>query len=128
MHRHSYQGRKLGRKRDTRRALLKTMAVSLIKEGSIQTTVPKAKELVPFIEKLISKSKVGTLHSRRLIIARLGSEQYAHQLVDVIAPQLKRDSGHVRLVREGFRRGDNAELARVSFVDEIDLSVKSEAK
>jgi large subunit ribosomal protein L17 len=120
MHRHGYQGRKLHRERDQRRALIKSLAESLIKHQSIETTLPKAQELVPYFEDLITKAKKGDLHSRRQVIARLSTVSSAHLLVDEIAPKLKkRTSGHVRIEKTRLRRGDNAQLARVSFVDDL---------
>lgn len=120
MHRHGYQGRKFGRERDQREALIKGLADSLVKYESIQTTLPKAKEVVPYIEKLITKAKKGDLHNRRQIIAALQTEESAHKLVDQLAPKMKgRTSGHVRIEKLGTRRGDQAEMARVSFVDDL---------
>lgn len=120
MHRHGYKGRKFGRERDQRRALLKGLADSLIKYESIETTLPKAKELVPYAEKLITKAKKADLHSRRQIIAKLQTIESAHKLVDDIAPKLNgRVSGHLRIERTIMRRGDNAQLAKVSFVDDL---------
>ena len=120
MHRHGYQGRKFHRERDQRRALLKGLADSLVKYESIETTLPKAKEIVPYIEKLITKAKKADLHNRRQVIAGLQTVESAHKLVDQIAPKLVgRNSGHVRIERTRFRRGDNAQLARVSFVDDL---------
>lgn len=120
MHRHGYKGRELHRDKDQRRALLKGLATSLVEHGKIETTLPKAKELVPFIEKLITKAKKGDLHNRRQVIANLTTIDAAHRLVDVIAPQLTtRDSGHVRLTKTRLRVGDNAQLATVEFVDTI---------
>ena len=120
MHRHGYQGRKFHRERDQRRALMKGLADSLIKYESIETTLPKAKEVVPYIEKLITKAKKGDLHNRRQIIASLQTVESAHKLVDEIAPKLAgRTSGHVRIERTTVRRGDNAQLARVSFVADL---------
>lgn len=120
MHRHGYQGRKLHRERDQREALIKGLADSLVKYESIETTLPKAKEVVPYIEKLITKAKKGDLHSRRQVIAGLQTVASAHKLVDEIAPKLKgRDSGHVRITKTTTRRGDNAQMARVSFVDDL---------
>ena len=120
MHRHGYKGRKFHRERDQRRALMKGLADSFIKYESIETTFPKAKELVPYIEKLITKAKKGDLHNRRRVIASLQTIESAHKLVDEIAPKLTgRTSGHVRVVRTRTRRGDNAQLARVSFVDDL---------
>jgi large subunit ribosomal protein L17 len=127
MHRHGYKGRKFHRETDQRSALLKGLADSLIKYESIETTLPKAKELVPYLEKLITKAKKGDLHNRRQIISSIQTIESAHKLVDDIAPKLgARDSGHLRIVKTGFRRGDNAPLARVSFVD--DLTVAPVAK
>lgn len=120
MHRHGYQGRKLHRKRDQREALIKSLAESLVQHESIETTLPKAKELVPYLEKLITKAKKGDLHNRRQIIASLHTIESAHKLVDEIAPKLNsRDSGYLRIERTAFRVGDNAQLARVSFVDDL---------
>lgn len=120
MHRHGYQGRKLHRERDQRRALVKGLADSLVKYESIETTLPKAKELVPYVEKLITKAKKGDLHNRRQVISKLQTVESAHKLVDEIAPKLNgRESGHVRIEKTKLRRGDNAQLARVSFVDDL---------
>ena len=120
MHRHGYQGRKFHRERDQREALLQGLADSLVKYESIETTLPKAKEVVPYIEKLITKAKKGDLHNRRQVIAGLQTVASAHKLVDEIAPKLKgRVSGHVRIEKLANRRGDNALLARVSFVDDL---------
>jgi large subunit ribosomal protein L17 len=120
MHRHGYQGRKLHRERDEREALIKGLADSLVKYESIETTLPKAKEVVPYLEKLITKAKKGDLHNRRQVISGLQTLTSAHKLVDEIAPKLKgRVSGHLRIEKTTFRRGDNAQLARVSFVDDL---------
>lgn len=120
MHRHAYQGRKFHRERDQRAALIKGLADSLIKYGSIETTLPKAKELRPFVERLITKAKKGDLHNRRQIIADLQTKQSANKLVDEVAPKLKgRSSGHLKIERTRLRRGDNAQLARISFVDSL---------
>jgi large subunit ribosomal protein L17 len=120
MHRHGYKGRKLHRERDQLDALIKGLADSLIKYESIETTLPKAKEVVPYVEKLITKAKKGDLHSRRQVISRLQTLESAHKLVDNLAPKMAgRTSGHLRIERTRMRRGDNAQLARVSFVDDL---------
>lgn len=120
MHRHGYQGKKFGRERDQRKALIKGLADSLIKYEKIETTLPKAKEVVPYVEKLITKAKKGDLHNRRQVISSLQTVSSAHKLVDEIAPKLKgRVSGHLRISKSTNRRGDNAELAVVSFVDDL---------
>jgi large subunit ribosomal protein L17 len=99
---------------------MKGLADSLVKYESIETTLPKAKEVVPYVEKLITKAKKGDLHNRRQIIADLQTVASAHKLVDEIAPKLTgRNSGHLRVERTRVRRGDNAQLARVSFVDDL---------
>lgn len=120
MHRHGYQGRKFHRERDQRRALIKGLADSLVKYETIETTLPKAKEVVPYVEKLITKAKKGDLHNRRQIVSSLQTIASAHKLVDEIAPKLgARNSGHLRVEKTRLRRGDNAQMARVSFVDDL---------
>jgi large subunit ribosomal protein L17 len=120
MHRHGYKGRKFGRERDQRRALLKGLATSLVIHGAIETTLPKAKEVLPYVEVLITKAKKGDLHNRRQVIAGLSTLEAAYRLVDEIAPQLTaRVSGHLRITKTDARVGDNAQMARISFVDEL---------
>lgn len=132
MHRHGYQGRKFHRERDQRSALVKGLAESLVKHESIETTLPKAKEVVPYVEKLITKAKKGDLHNRRQIISDLQTVASAHKLVEEIAPKLTgRNSGHLRIERTRMRRGDNAQMARVSFVDDLNeapVAKSAEAK
>lgn len=120
MHRHGYKGTKFHRERDQREALIKGLAESLIIHESIETTLPKAKAVVPYVEKLITKAKKGDLHYRRQVISSLQTVSTAHKLVDELAPKLGgRNSGYFRIKRTTTRRGDNAELARVSFVDDL---------
>lgn len=120
MHRHGYKGRKFHRERDQRNALVKGLADSLVKYETIETTLPKAKEVVPYVEKLITKAKKGDLHNRRRIISDLQTLEAAHKLVDEMAPKMKgRTSGHLRITKTKTRRGDNAQMARVSFVDDL---------
>ena len=129
MHRHGYKGRKLGRERDQRKAILKGLATSLVMEERIETTLPKAKELVRYIEKLITKAKKGDLANRRAVIAGLSTQISAVKLVDQIAPQLSgRTSGHVRVTRTRLRVGDGAQMASVEFVDELKPMPKEESK
>ncbi len=121
MHRHGYQGTKFHRERDQREALVKGLAESLIIYGSIETTLPKAKVVVPYVERLITKAKKGDLHNRRQVIAALQQISTANKLVDEIAPKLGgRVSGYFRIKRTTPRRGDNAEMAQVSFVDDLE--------
>jgi large subunit ribosomal protein L17 len=129
MHRHGYKGRKFSRERDQRRALLKGLATSLVIHGKIETTLPKAKELVRFIEKIITKAKKGDLHNRRQVIAALSTQEAAFKLVDEIAPQLTgRTSGHVRVQRTRIRVGDGTQMATIEFVDELKAAPQEEAK
>ena len=125
MHRHGYKGRKFGRKTDQATALVRGLMCSLIKYQSITTTLARAKEMRRSTEKLITLAKKGDLASRRLIIARLDDMETADLLVDVIAPQIKRNSGYLKIERAGFRKGDHSEMATISFVDDIDLIIKS---
>ena len=128
MHRHGYKGRKFGRETDQRTALTRGLMRSLLKYKSINTTLAKAKEIRRPAEKLITIAKKGDLAARRTVIARLNDQETGNELIDVIAPQIKRNSGYLRIERTGFRRGDNAEMATISFVDEIKDAVKEEKK
>ncbi len=120
MHRHGYKGTKFHRERDQREALLESLAEALIKYEAIETTLPKAKAVVPYVEKLITKAKKGDLHNRRQIISSLQTIETAHKLVDEITPKLgARNSGYFRIQRTRLRRGDNAQMASVSFVDDL---------
>ena len=110
--------RKLGRTRDPRRALMRGLAANLIDHQAITTTKAKAKELVPYVERLITKAKKGDLHNRRQIISRVSTPASAHKLVDDLAGRLgNRNSGHLRLRPAGWRKGDHSPLATISFVD-----------
>lgn len=130
MHRHGYKGRKFGRERDQRNALIRGLACSLVAHQGIKTTLPKAKELRPIVEKIITAAKKGDLASRRLVISKLSNVKLGNYLVDEVAPQVKRDSGYLRIVKlTENRTGDNAEMARIEFVDEIKAKqVEEEAK
>ena len=120
MHRHGYKGKKLSRTKDTRRLLVKNLASSLILQGRLTTTLPKAKVVLSYTERLITKAKKADLHNRRQIISKLTSRVAAHQLVDDLAPQLtNRQSGYLRLRKLNNRLGDNAWLAKIEFVDKI---------
>ncbi len=125
MHRHSYKGRKFGRETDQRRALMRGLMCALIENQSITTTLARAKEMRRDTEKLVTLAKKGGLANRRLIISRLNNIDTANFLVDVVAPQIKRNSGYLRIERAGFRKGDHAELGTISFVDEINPEFKS---
>ncbi len=126
MHRHGYKGRKFGRETDQRLALKRGLMRALIENQSITTTLARAKETRREAEKLITIAKKGGLANRRLLIARLNDMQAADFLMDVIAPQIKRDSGYLRIERAGFRCGDNSEMATISFVDSINTTKKGD--
>ena len=122
MHRHGYKGRKFSRQKDQRNAMIVSLAESLIIHESIETTLPKAKDVLPYVEKLITKAKKGDLHNRRQVITSLQTISSANKLFDEIAPKLTgRSSGYLRIEATRNRRGDNAELARISFVDKISV-------
>lgn len=126
MHRHGIHGRKFGRKTDQRLALTRGLMCSLIRYQSITTTLARAKEIRRDMEKLISMAKKGGLHNRRLVIKRLNDLEATKILFDIIAPQVKRDSGYLKIEHAGSRRGDNSEMGTISFVDEINYEVESE--
>jgi len=98
---------------------MRGLACALIQHGEITTTLAKAKELRRNFEKLVTLAKRGDLHSRRLLVARINNLELANALMDNIVKDIKRDSGYLRITRAGYRRGDNAEMARIAFVDEI---------
>ena len=128
MHRHGYKGRKFGRETDQRKALTRSLMCALIQNTSITTTLARAKEIRRLTEKLITIARKGGLANRRILIARLDDLDTATLLIDVIAPQIKRDSGYLRIERAGYRRGDNTEMATISFVDDITFEQTTEKK
>lgn len=111
--------RKLSRARDARGLLRRTLAAQLIMEGQITTSKPRAKVVLPLAERLTSRAKRGDLTARRYVLAHLNDVEATHRLVDVIAPQMKRDSGFIRLKNAPARVGDGSPQATLSFVDEI---------
>ena len=125
--RHSKGYRRLNRTHEHRKALFANMAGSLIEHEQIKTTLPKAKELRPIVEKLITLSKRGDLHARRLASAQLKEDQYVTKLFDVLGPRYtERQGGYTRVLRAGFRYGDMAPMAIIEFVDR-DTSAKGAA-
>jgi len=116
--RHGKSGRKLGVTSTHRKAMFANMAVALIKHEQISTTLPKAKELRGFVERLITLGKAGGLSSRRLAHSRLRDEAMLKKLFDVLGPRYKdRKGGYTRVLKAGFRYGDNAPVAIIELVD-----------
>jgi large subunit ribosomal protein L17 len=135
--RHNVGYRKLGRVTEHRLALLRNQAIALLRHEKIETTMPKAKELRPFVERLITIAKRGvaagaadarTLHARRLVLAELPDREVVGKLFDTLAPRFaERPGGYTRILRVGFRRGDAAEVAHVELVGS-EYNPKSEAE
>jgi large subunit ribosomal protein L17 len=122
--RHGIARRKLGRTSSHRTALFANMSASLIKHEQIITTLPKAKELRPFVEKLVTLAKKGDLSARRLAISRVRDVDQVGKLFATLGPRYKeRRGGYIRVVKAGFRHGDNAPMAVIEFVDR-DVSEK----
>ena len=121
--RHGSAHRKLGRTSSHRTAMFANMAASLIKHEQITTTLPKAKELRPFVEKLVTLAKRGDLHARRIAISRVRDVEQVGKLFAVIGPRYaERNGGYIRIMKAGFRYGDNAPLAVIEFVDRDPLA------
>jgi large subunit ribosomal protein L17 len=115
---HGKRGRRFNRTQSHRGAMLKNLAISLIEHEQIVTTLPKAKDLRPVVEKLITLSKRGGLHARRQAIAETRSVDAVKKLFDVIAPRYAtRNGGYTRIIKAGFRHGDNAAVAVIELVD-----------
>jgi len=116
--RHKKAGRKLNRTSSHRLAMFANMSAALIKHEQIITTVPKAKELRPFVERLVTLAKRGDLHARRQAISKIRDKEMAAKLFDVLGPRYaNRNGGYTRIMRAGFRHGDNAPIAVIEFVD-----------
>ncbi|WP_024790791.1 MULTISPECIES: 50S ribosomal protein L17 [unclassified Lebetimonas] len=120
-HRHGY--RKLGRDSEHRAALLKNLACDLIEHEKIETTVPKAKELRRYIERLITRAKNADFNTHRFIYSKLGSNKRAkaatQKLIDIIAPKFKeRNGGYTRIIKTRFRIGDAAELCTIELIQD----------
>ncbi len=116
--RHGVGHKKLNRTASHRQAMFANMAASLIKHEQIVTTLPKAKALRPVVERLVTLAKKGDLASRRVVISRMRDETQTKKLFDTLAPRYKaRAGGYTRVLKAGFRHGDNAPLAVIEFVD-----------
>ncbi len=114
-HKHGY--RKLGRTSSHRKALLKNLSIALIENGRIETTLPKAKELRSYFEKLITKAKVGDFNAHRAVFAQLQDKESTKKMLEEVAPQYKdRNGGYTRIIRTRNRRGDAAEMAFIELV------------
>lgn len=122
--RHGMAHRKLNRTHEHRKAMFANMSCALIKHEQITTTLPKAKELRPIVEKLVTKAKTAAkdesraLHLRRQVISSIRDKDMAKKLFDTLGPRYaERDGGYIRIMKAGFRYGDNAPLAVIEFVD-----------
>ncbi len=116
--RHGMSGRKLNRTSQHRKAMFANMAAALIKHEQIFTTLPKAKDLRPIVEKMITMGKKGDLSARRQLMSRLRDDAMTKKVFDVLAPRYaERQGGYVRVLKAGFRYGDNAPMAIIEFVD-----------
>ena len=116
--RHGKAHRKLNRTAEHRKAMFANMAAALIKHEQITTTLPKAKELRPVVEKLVTLGKRGDLHARRQAVAQMRDVAMVKKLFDVLGPRYKdRDGGYTRVLKAGFRYGDSAPVAVIEFVD-----------
>ena len=121
---HGFKGRRLNRSSAHRKSMFANMSASLIKHEQIVTTLPKAKDLRPIVEKLVTLAKVGTLHARRQAISEIKDLTQVKKLFDVLATRYKdRKGGYLRIMKAGFRMGDNAPVAVIEFVDR-DVSAK----
>lgn len=124
--RHRVAHRKLGRTSSHRIAMFRNMSAALIKHEQITTTLPKAREIRPYLEKLVTLAKHGGLSNRRLAMARLGDETQLAKLFDVLATRFAdRPGGYIRIIKAGSRRSDSAPMAIVEFVDR-DVSAKGQ--
>jgi large subunit ribosomal protein L17 len=116
--RHRKAGRQLRRTSEQKLALMRNLATSLIEHGAIETTEAKAKELRPFVEKLITKAKTGTLHSRRLAGRHIQKREAADKLFQEIGPKYAtRSGGYTRILKMGHRKGDGADMARIELIE-----------
>jgi large subunit ribosomal protein L17 len=124
--RHGFRGRRFNRTAEHREAMFANMAAALIKHEQIVTTLPKAKDLRPVVEKLVTLGKRGSLHARRTAMAQLRDETQLKKLFDVLAKRYEgRNGGYLRIMKAGFRYGDQAPMAVIEFVDR-DVSARGQ--
>ncbi len=125
--RHGFAGRRFNRSTSHRKAMFANLAVSLLKHEQVITTLPKAKNLRPIVEKLVTIGKRGDLQARRQVIAEIGNEQIVKRLFDEIAPRYaQRNGGYLRIMKAGFRYGDNAQLAVIEFVERARVKAETD--
>jgi len=116
--RHKVSGFKLGRKPAHRKAMVRNLATSLVEHGRIETTVTRAKALRMFVEPLVTLGKKGDLSARRLAMQKLPNKSVVHKIFDEIAPKFsERPGGYTRIIKTGYRQGDNSPMAIIEFVD-----------
>jgi large subunit ribosomal protein L17 len=127
--RHGKSGRKLNRTPSHRKALFANMAASLIRHEQIVTTLPKAKELKPIVDKLVTLGKRGDLHARRQAISQIGDKDAVSKLFDTLGPRYKdRNGGYTRVLKAGYRHGDAAPVAVIELVDRDESAKGAEDK
>ena len=126
--RHRVEGRKFGRETDARRLMMRNLVKSMVEHGQINTTLAKAKEMRRFVERVVTYGKNNPVHSRRLAYSVLGDRDLVKKLFDDIAPAFaNRNGGYTRVIKAGFRRGDNAPMAIIQFVEESTIAAKNDA-
>lgn len=126
--RHRVEGRKFGRETDARRLMMRNLVKSMVEHGQINTTLAKAKEMRRFVERVVTYGKNNTVHSRRLAYSVLGDRDLVKKLFDEIAPAFAdRKGGYTRVLKAGFRRGDNAPMAIIQFVEESTIKAKKDS-
>ena len=126
--RHRVEGRKFGRETDARRLMMRNLVKSMVEHGQINATLAKAKEMRRFVERVVTYGKNNTVHSRRLAYSVLGDRDLVKKLFDDIAPAFaNRNGGYTRVIKAGFRRGDNAPMAIIQFVEESTIAAKNDA-
>ncbi|HQH50614.1 MAG TPA: 50S ribosomal protein L17 [Candidatus Cloacimonadota bacterium] len=125
--RHRVEGRKFGRETDARRLMICNLVKSMVEHGQITTTLAKAKELRSYVERVVTYGKANTVHARRLAYSVLGDRSLVKRLFDEIAPTFAgRNGGYTRVIKAGFRKGDNAPMAIIQFVEESTIKPKKD--
>lgn len=126
---HGIKGKRLGRNSAHRKALYRNLSIALLTSEAIKTTLPKAKELRPYVEKVLTLAKKDTLANRRLVISILGNQEIVEKLFKEIGPRIsKRNGGYTRILKFGFRTGDKAPMAFMELVDRVVAEEKTETK